>query len=99
MDISPEQAARRFRIDGEVIDVAPQVAGHIHDSFIVTAREACGRKRYLLQRLNTTVFPRPAEVMENIRRVLEHLRGKLAAVAAPDIERRVLTLVPATAGA
>ena len=56
------------------------------------------RVRYVHQRFNTRVFSDPALVMENIARVTAHLRAALARRGVRDLERRVLTLVPARDG-
>ena len=87
--LSPaESAAGRFAIDGPLREVRPHPGGHIHESFVVAAD-----RRYLLQRLNTQVFPRPELVMENIAAVTAHLasRGErtLTIVAARDGTRLV----------
>lgn len=37
--------------------------GHINDTFLVFSEEG---KRYILQRMNTTIFLCPHELMENI---------------------------------
>ena len=49
-------------------------SGHINDTFLVHTNQD---KAYLLQRINHQVYPDVAEMMENIRRVTEHLRRKL----------------------
>ena len=72
--------------------------GHIHDSYLVTAGKAESPTRYLLQRINDTVFTTPKRVMENILRVTEHVSGCLRSRSLPDVERRVLSLVPAKEG-
>ena len=46
--------------------------GHINDTFLTVTEE----KRYILQRINNTVFPHPEEIMENISGVTEHIRAK-----------------------
>ena len=56
------------------------------------------RVRYVHQRINTRVFPDPALLMENLARVTAHLRAALARRGVRDLERRVLTLVPARDG-
>ena len=95
----PSEIAQRFQIVGEIQSAAKFVAGHIHHSYIVTAEENGVARRYLLQRINTDVFPRPAAVMANIERVLAHLHAALECRATRDLERRVLTLIPARGGA
>ncbi len=67
--------------------------GHIHDTYVATYAQADRTVRYIHQRLNEHVFPRPEQVMENIVRVLAHLCEKLGQERTPDPARRVLTLV------
>ena len=50
---------------------APKGNGHINDTFI----SADGV--YILQRVNTDVFTRPLELMENVELVTEYLAGKI----------------------
>lgn len=54
--------------------VVPFVGGHINASYLIAADE---RPRYLLQRINEQVFPRPELVAANVERVVDH-------VAPPD---------------
>src|SRR5215472_3392313 len=42
--------------------------GHINDTFILTYATENGEHRYVLQRINRTVFPDVPAVMENIAR-------------------------------
>ena len=72
--------------------------GHINDTVIVTYRQNGATRRYVLQRINHHVFKHPVVVMDNIARVTDHIRCKLAAAGANDIDRRVLTLVPTHSG-
>ena len=56
----------------DVTSAARYGSGHINDTFKVDcASGAC----YILQRINTDIFD-PDMVMDNIRRVTEHIRGK-----------------------
>ena len=71
--------------------------GHINDTQCVTVDTAEGRKRYILQRVNSYVFPKPVEVIENIEKVTEYLRGIIAENGG-DTERGTLTLVPTVDG-
>jgi aminoglycoside phosphotransferase (APT) family kinase protein len=79
--------ARQFQITGEPRAAEPFGNGLIHRSWRVTAYSGA---RFLLQRINTRVFPRPIELMENIDRVTAHL----TAIAA-QTNRRALELIPA----
>jgi Ser/Thr protein kinase RdoA (MazF antagonist) len=59
-----EVIAGRFQVDGPVSATRPLPGGggHINDTY----RVETSRARYLLQRLNPHVFPRPDLVMENV---------------------------------
>lgn len=48
--------------------------------------------RYILQKINTAVFKKPNEVMENISAVTEHLREKIRA-SGGDETRETLTVI------
>ena len=69
-------------------DCAPYGNGHINDTFLVVHNG----KRYILQRMNHTVFPNPHQVMQNICGVTEHIRGK-ARMSGGDVERASLTVI------
>jgi hypothetical protein len=58
-------------------------------------RTPVGARRYLLQRVNTEVFPAPEPVMDNLLRVTTYLRRKLAERGATEPDRRVLRVVAA----
>ena len=61
--------------------------GHINDTFLVVTD-----KRYILQRMNSRVFPQPQAVMENIVGITEHIRKK-ARDNGKDASRATLTVV------
>ncbi len=87
-DFSMAEAADKAR---------PYGAGHIHETF----RIAGGEKRnpgYILQRINRRIFPDVSRLMENIVRVTEHIRHRLAAVTGSEPDREVLTVVPTRSG-
>jgi hypothetical protein len=88
----------RFAVEGEPSGFEPLRVGLIHDSYVATCRVRAGVRRYLLQRLNTGVFPSAGQVMENLSRVTAHLRRKLLEAGRADVDRRVLAPVPARDG-
>jgi len=63
--------AAEFALDGPVQQIEAIGNGLINDTYRIRCNS-----RYLLQRLNTHVFYRPALVMENIARVCGHLANK-----------------------
>lgn len=87
-------AATRFRLPGvpRVTGLLP--GGLIHRSWLVES----GGVRFVLQRLNRTVFRDIGAVMSNIGIVTRHLATKLAAEGDGEAERRTLTLVETKEG-
>ena len=70
----------------------PYGNGHINDTFLVAAQ-----KRYILQRMNTSIFTKPVELMQNIVGVTTHIRKKTAEIGG-DVERCSLTVIPTLDG-
>jgi len=68
--------------------VEPFGNGHINSTF----RVLYNKKRYTLQKINTNVFKKPHEVMENIAGVTEHIRNK-AIAAGKDPEKATLRVI------
>ncbi|MGH9563163.1 MAG: mucin desulfatase, partial [Terracidiphilus sp.] len=88
--------AAEFQFRGAATSFAPFGNGHINDTHLVTCQTAGGLVRYVLQRVNHSVFRSPAAVMQNIERVTAHLAAQFAGV--PDRERRALMLIPTRDG-
>ena len=84
----------QFQIPGSLIAVEPYGGGHINDTYRSRFQEGTQQRFYIHQRINHKVFTEPERLMENIRRVTEHLRAKLSA-GGGDPSRETLTLVPA----
>jgi hypothetical protein len=88
--------ARQFQIDGEFRSAEPYGSGHINDTYCAVFDQAGTSTRYILQRINHSIFKQPVALMENIQRVTAHLAGKMA--GERDFSRRVLTLIQARNG-
>ena len=71
----------------EPTECQPYGNGLINDTFLVV----CSDKRYILQRVNTSVFPRPIQLMENILGVTCHIRSKVETLGG-DVDRASLTV-------
>ncbi len=67
-----KQAAKLFAIEGEILSVEPYGEGHINKTLLVVTTE----KRYILQQMNTKIFPDSDGLMRNICGVTEHLRAR-----------------------
>ncbi|QHS55807.1 aminoglycoside phosphotransferase family protein [Mucilaginibacter sp. 14171R-50] len=81
-------------------DVGSQKAygsGHINDTFFLSNVSA-GGPDYLLQRINHSIFTNVEKLTDNMRKVTEHLRGKMEAFGYGDPKKEVMTLIPADNG-
>ncbi len=84
--------ADRFAFDGEPITVTECLTGHINSTYFVDCSSEQGLHRYVLQILNTNIFKKPDEVMQNILYITKHIENKLEA-AGLDSERGTLHVV------
>lgn len=88
------RAAERFRLPGVPAVPGLLPGGLIHRSWLVEA----GGVRFVLQRLNRSVFRDLDAVMSNIAIVTRHIAARLEVTGDGDAERRSLTLVEAKSG-
>ncbi|MBE6701074.1 MAG: aminoglycoside phosphotransferase family protein [Ruminococcaceae bacterium] len=73
MDFAKErELLKNFEIEGDVQDVSFYGEGHINVTMLVKTN----KQNYILQKINTKVFKRPEDVMNNILLVTEHLKKK-----------------------
>ncbi|MBQ4091123.1 MAG: phosphotransferase, partial [Clostridia bacterium] len=82
-------SASHFNVEGEIINIEECLNGHINRTYFLTYSTG---KRYVMQMVNTDIFKKPDEVMENIVGVTEHIRqGYINAGIDPD--RRALNVI------
>lgn len=82
------EIAQHFALD---YDAESYGNGHINDTYLISG------KQYILQRINTDVFKKPDEVMENIVSITSFLRNEIAKNGGnPD--RETMTVVPTVDG-
>jgi hypothetical protein len=78
--------AGRFTVTGAATAVQPFGSGNINDTFLVTP-DSGNERKFVLQRLNTHVFRSPELVMQNMRRVTEHIEARLRNVSMIECRR------------
>ena len=83
---------KHFRICGELTEIRPLPRGHINDTYVLTSKKNKHIVRYILQRINHTVFRDPPSMMGNIIRVTEHIRSRMQRID-PDMASRQLTVI------
>ncbi|MFA5408484.1 MAG: hypothetical protein WC343_06905 [Bacilli bacterium] len=67
-----------FKIKGKITKIEQYGNGNINNTFIVYSqigRNVC--KKYLFQKINTSVFKEPFKLMQNIENVTRFIEGKL----------------------
>ena len=82
-------SASHFAIEGEIVNVEECHNGHINRTYFLTYDTG---KRYVMQMVNTDIFKKPDEVMENIVGVTEHIRHGFEAKGI-NATRRALNVV------
>ncbi len=91
-------AIAQFNFEGEFFSIEENHNGHINDTFVIGFKEKDGGvKRYILQRINTSIFPDITEVMSNIDLVLDYMGEKILS-SGGDLKRERLTLIKAKDG-
>lgn len=83
-------------IYGDFISAEPYGSGHINDTYKVTVNQSGTVVNYIFQRINNRIFKDVEMLMDNIRRVTEHLGRKIA--GKEDSSRMALEIVPARNG-
>ena len=63
------EVLQAFRAGGADVQVVPLGAGNINDTYLV---QTAGQK-FVLQRINSAVFPEPERVVANFARVSSHI--------------------------
>ena len=97
-DQSKKEVLDAYRFHGTLLSMNPYGNGHINDTFLlVFDMYLMGRLKVILQRINTDVFQKPQELMENVIGVTSFLQKKILE-AGGDSSRETLTLIPTADG-
>ncbi|QYM79154.1 aminoglycoside phosphotransferase family protein [Horticoccus luteus] len=99
--VSPDfpEIFRQFAVRGELASAGPFGNGHINETYVAVAAEGGRGRRYVLQKVNHHIFKNVPALMENVRRVTEHVRAKVRAAKGEQAAGETLRLVPAVSGA
>jgi len=69
--------AQKFDVAGQLVTVEATGEGNVNDTYLAVFRTTFSEERFILQRINIRVFPRPEYIMENMRVVTEHVHHRL----------------------
>lgn len=92
------QISGQFSVSGDCLEVKPFGNGHINDTYAVTCVSEGGVRRYILQKLNSRVFPHPTALMNNFAAVTAYLRPIIKKEGG-DPDRECLKVIPTVQGA
>ena len=88
----PILIAAEFSLEGTPQKASPLGNGLINDTFEIRTDRLS--PRYVLQRINHSIFKDVDLLQDNIVKVTSHIREKLSAAGESDIERKVLRFLP-----
>ena len=86
-----------FQLPENLQEMIPFGSGHINDTNRLVYATEEGTKRYILQKMNKSIFKQPEELMENVMNVTAWLRKKILENGG-DPERETLNTVPSKDG-
>ncbi len=92
-----QELIENFQFEGTYTEGVPYGSGHINDTFRFTFQTEKGNRRYIVQRMNKSIFLKPEELMENVVGVTSWLKKKITENGG-DPERETLNLVPTKEG-
>ena len=94
MNAMQKEVISKFDFPGEIVECIPYGSGHINDTYCLAVRTPGGQdKRFILQRMNKSIFTKPVELMENVSGVTSWLRKKIQENGG-DVERETLNIIP-----
>jgi hypothetical protein len=85
------ELAKKFKVSGEPTDIKLIDSGHINKTYKVIFEEENKKDTYILQYVNTNVFPNLPELMNNIKKVTNYIKHK-ATESNDDPSRITITM-------
>lgn len=86
------EALKKFNFKGDIIRVTPFGSGIINDTFLVVCNDKGSKNKYILQRINNSVFKNVNKLMENYCNVCDYLKD-IICKRGGDIDRQTITVV------
>lgn len=85
-----QKVFNHFNHLGDFEDFSELTSGHINDTFFIKTNSS---QNYVLQRINSYVFKKSKELIENKIKVSEHIKEKLKHLSEEEIRRSVFQLI------
>ena len=87
-----EKVLEQYNFEGKLVNLETNDVGNINSTYVATFEHEDGtRRRYLIQKINTTVFTEPYKLMKNIEGVTTYLKKEL--IKNNDTDHKVLELI------
>ena len=91
--------SQKFDVGGRLVTVESTGSGNVNDTYLAIFRTVFSEERFILQRINCNVFPRPEHIMANMRVITDHVHQRLEAEAhLSDRIWQLPRVIPATDG-
>ncbi len=87
----------QWDLDGKILSVKPFGQGHINSTFCITIGSETDPHRYILQKISSTAFKYPDQLMANVVSVTEYLRKKIIQ-SGGNPDRETITILPTRNG-
>lgn len=84
-----QELSDNYDFSSELVEAKEFGNGHINHTLLLTFKNG---EKYVLQRINTSIFTKPVELMENIVNVTEFLKDKIKAEGG-DPDRETITVI------
>jgi Ser/Thr protein kinase RdoA (MazF antagonist) len=94
----PEDIILNFPVPGALATIEKFGSGLINDTYLCTFRDGEEIRKYVLQRINASVFKSPGDVMENVEVVTQHIAARLRAEGVADPYTVTPALIHARSG-
>jgi len=76
-----EEVAKKFQVPGRLVTLKSITTGNVNDTYLAILRTTYSEEQFILQRINKTVFTKPALVMSNMKRVTDHAHSRIESEA------------------
>ncbi|MDD3106576.1 MAG: mucin desulfatase, partial [Bacilli bacterium] len=86
-----QRVLEMYEFGRRAVRMVPFGNGHINKTYLIVTNN---NERYILQKINTTVFKKPREVMNNIELVTNYIR-EIVKQQNDDPTRAALEIIPA----
>jgi len=86
-----------FCVKGVPRETKPYGNGHINDTFLLVCEDGGRETKYILQKMNRSIFKNPAALMENVANVTSYLR-RVISERGGDPDRETLTVIRTKSG-